>query len=490
MDCNLPKTDKKRVVIVGGGFGGLKTARKLNRSGYEVVLVDRNNFHQFPPLLYQVASAGLEPSSILFPFRKIFRNHRDFHFRVGTVEAVDPRKKTVRTDHGELSYDYLVLAAGTTTNFFGNARMEENALAMKTVQEALAMRNAILANFEKALNCVSDRERRTLLNIVIVGGGPSGVEVAGALAEMRSHVLNKDYPDLDLKDMHIYLVEGSPKLLGSMSEEASQAAEKFLRDMGVTIVLNTRVNDFTDKTVLLGDGTTLPAETVIWVSGVTANRFEGIPEGVLAKGGRIQVDEFNRVTGFEDIFAIGDVCSMPQKAYPNGHPQLAQVAIQQGKNLAMNLRRLSAGKPMEPFRYRDKGSLATVGRNKAVADLKKIKMHGFLAWVIWLGVHLTSILGARNKMIVLINWGWYYFSYDADLRLILRSKDQPQNRTESSAGAEPAGNGTARPGAGTAPTSATQEVSPTAGSESFRPPADSSRKVGAPEKEKEIPVEA
>lgn len=419
MGFNIAKTDKKRVVIIGGGFGGIKLADKLKNTKYQVVLIDKNNFHQFPPLFYQIASSGLEPGSILFPFRKNFQKYKDFHFRMAEVKGIIAERNLIDTSIGELTYDYLVIATGTVTNFFGNKTIEEKSLPMKSVQEALKLRNTLLSNFEKATVCPDPLERQALMNVVVVGGGATGVEVSGALAEMKRFIMPKDYPDLKQSEMNIYLVEGSSKLLGSMSAEASEHAEKFLKEMGVNIILDKRVTDYEEGKVILDDNSTITSKTLVWVSGVTATHFEHIDKELLGRGGRISVNEFNQMKGTTNVFVIGDVCFMTEKDFPNGHPQVAQVAIQQGKLLAKNLKRLNDGKPMKPFHYRDLGTLATVGRNKAVADLKKLKLHGFIAWMVWMGVHLRSILGVKNKVVVLIEWIWNYFSYDQSLRLII-----------------------------------------------------------------------
>lgn len=419
MGFNIADTDKKRVVIIGGGFGGLKLANRLKGSHFQVVLIDKNNYHQFPPLLYQVASSGLESSSISFPFRKIFQKRDDFYFRLAEVEAVIREKNLIRTTIGELRYDYLVIASGTVTNFFGNEVIQQKALPMKTIEEALILRNTLLTHFEKATVCTDPVEKQALMNIVIVGGGATGVEVSGVLAEMKHFVLPKDYPDLKQSEMNIYLVEGSPKLLSAMSEEASENARRFLEKMGVTVMLQKKVVDYKDDKAILDDGSFITTKTVVWVSGVTATRFEQISNDELGRGGRILVDEYNRLAGSPNVFAIGDVCLQTEKDYPNGHPQVAQVAIQQGKLLAANLKRIENGQPLKTFHYKDLGTLATVGRNKAVADLHKVKLHGFIAWLVWMGVHLRSILGVKNKIMVLIEWIWSYFTYDQSIRLIL-----------------------------------------------------------------------
>ena len=424
MAFNLPKTDKKRVVIVGGGFGGLKLANKLRNSDFQVVLVDRNNYHQFPPLIYQIASAGIEPSSISFPFRKIFQKRSNFFFRMAEVRSVFPEQNILQTSIGKVRYDYLVLAAGTTTNFFGNKNVEEHAIPMKNVSEAMGLRNALLENFERALTCASETERQELLNVVIVGGGATGVEVAGALSEMKNHVLPKDYPDMSSSLMNIYLIEAGTRLLPAMSEQTSQHVLNYLRKMGVNVLLNKMVTDYDHHRVILKDGSQIATRTFIWVSGVAAEKITNLDGEHLGRGARIIVDEHNRVKGFDNIFSIGDQCIMPEgdPHYPGGHPQLAQVAIQQGKLLARNLKAQEKGKSLKPFRYRNLGAMATVGRNRAVAEFSTMKMAGFWAWIMWLVVHLRSILGIRNKSIVLFNWVWNYFSYAQSLRFIVYAR--------------------------------------------------------------------
>ena len=424
MSFNVPRTEKKRVVIVGGGFGGLQLANRLRNSHFQVVLVDKNNYHQFPPLIYQIASSGIEPSSISFPFRKIFQKRKDFYYRMAEVRSIFPEQKIIQTSIGKVDYDYLVLAAGTTTNFFGNKHVEEEAMPMKNVSEAMGLRNALLDNFERALTCASDVERQELLNIVIVGGGATGVEIAGALSEMKNYVLPKDYPDLPTSLMHIYLIEAGQRLLPALSEESSAKVEQYLRTMGVNVLLGKMVTDYQNHTVMLKDGSSIATRTFIWVSGVMAQPVGNLDEKHLGRGRRIVVNAFNQVEGLDGVFSIGDQCIMPEgdANWPGGHPQLAQVAIQQGNLLAKNLKRLAEGKEMKPFHYRNLGTMATVGRNRAVAEFSKMKFGGFLAWLLWLVVHLRSILGVRNKMIVLFNWLWNYMSYAQSLRMIIYAK--------------------------------------------------------------------
>lgn len=422
MSINIQRNQKKRVVIVGGGLGGLRLAEDLYGSGMQVVLIDKNNFHQFPPLIYQIASAGIDPSSISFPFRQIFRKRKDFYFRMAEARMVDTEKKILQTSIGKIDYDYLVLAAGATTNFFGNKNIEEWAIPMKTVPEAMGLRNALLSNFERALTCATEEERQELLNVVIVGGGATGVEIAGALSEMKRYVIPYDYPDMDSSLMHIYLIEAGDRLLAGLSQESSQKAYDFLKSMGVDIQFGKMVTDYRDHKVIMKDGTEIPTRTFIWVSGIRANAMPGIDESHLGRGFRFKVDEFNRIPGVEDVFAIGDQClQTSDAAYPNGHPQVAQVAIQQAKNLAKNLKRIDKGadnSQLTTFRYNNLGSMATIGRNKAVVEIGKFRSQGFFAWVLWLVVHLRSILGVKNKMMVLLNWLWKYVSYNDSIRMI------------------------------------------------------------------------
>ena len=422
MSINIQRNQKKRVVIVGGGLGGLRLAEDLYGSGMQVVLIDKNNFHQFPPLIYQIASAGIDPSSISFPFRQIFRKRKDFYFRMAEARMVDTEKKILQTSIGKIDYDYLVLAAGATTNFFGNKNIEEWAIPMKTVPEAMGLRNALLSNLERALTCATEEERQELLNVVIVGGGATGVEIAGALAEMRRYVIPYDYPDMDSSLMHIYLIEAGDRLLAGLSQESSQKAYEFLKSMGVDIQFGKMVTDYRDHKVVMKDGTEIPTRTFLWVSGFRANAMPGIDESHMGRGFRFKVDEYNRIPGVNDVFAIGDQClQTSDAAYPNGHPQVAQVAIQQAKNLAKNLKLINQGadsSELTAFHYKNLGSMATIGRNKAVVEIGKFRSQGFFAWVLWLVVHLRSILGVKNKMMVLLNWLWKYVSYNDSIRMI------------------------------------------------------------------------
>ena len=420
MSFNIPQSKKKRVIIVGGGFGGLKLANSLKNAGFQVVLIDKNNYHQFLPLIYQVASAGVEESSISFPFRKLFQRRKDVFFRLCEVRAIVPELNMIQTSIGKATYDYIVFAAGTTSNYFGNKHIEEVAIPMKNISEAMGLRNALLSNFERAMTCACQEEKQELLNIVIVGGGATGVEIAGALSEMKHFILPKDYPEMDKGELHIYLIEAADRLLSGLSKESSENSLKFLLEMGVRVHLNEKVIGYEDHKVLLESGASIPTRSFIWVSGVTAITIGNMPSSTLGRGNRLQVDEYNRVKGFENIFSIGDQCIQTNDPeYPNGHPQVAQVAIQQAKQLAKNLKSINEETPLKPFKYKDLGSMATIGRNKAVVEVGKIKISGWIAWLMWLVIHLRPILGIRNKLIIMFNWVWNYFSYGYSLRLII-----------------------------------------------------------------------
>lgn len=423
MRANIKRNEQRRVVVVGGGLGGLKLVSSLRDTDFQVVLVDKNNYNQFPPLIYQVASAGLEPSNISFPFRRLFQGWKNFFFRMAEVQHIDTEEKAIRTSIGTIHYDDLVLAAGATTNFFGNKNIEASALPMKSVSESMRLRNTILQNLERAETEDNEARKQALMNIAIVGGGPSGVEIAGVLAEMKQTILPRDYPDLDTSCMHIYLINATPRLLGAMSERSSREAEKALKELGVEVMTNCMVTDYVDKELVLKDGQRISAETVIWVSGIKANNIDGIPSESIGHAGRILVDRFNRVKGLKDVYAIGDQCIVEgDEAYPYGHPQLAQVAIQQAKTLAKNLIRQEKGETEQPFSYHNLGTMATIGRKKAVVEIGKLKFGGFFAWLLWLIVHLRSILGVKNKTIVFLNWMWSYMNYKQSLRLILKAK--------------------------------------------------------------------
>ena len=423
MKANIEHTDKKRVVIVGGGLGGLELAFKLVGSDFQVVLVDKNNYHQFPPLIYQVASAGLEPSSISFPFRRLFQGQKDFFFRMAEVKAVDAAGKKIATSVGDIHYDYLVLAAGARTNFFGNKEIEAATLPMKSVSEAMRLRNTILRNLEKAETEEDPVRRQALMNIVVVGGGASGVEIAGAVAEMKKNILARDYPDLDASQMHIYLVNAGKRLLAAMDPISSARAECDLKALHVHIRQPQFATEYKDGILKTSAGLEIPARTVIWVSGICANTIEGLPAESLGHAGRILTDRFCRVKGVQDVFAIGDQSLIEgDEDYPLGHPQLAQVAMQQAKTVAENLNAAQKGLAEKPFKYRNLGVMATIGRNHAVAEIGGRKFGGFAAWVLWLVVHLRSILGVKNKAFILLNWVWNYLNYKQSLRLILKAK--------------------------------------------------------------------
>lgn len=422
MSANISIINKKRVVIVGGGFGGLKLAQEIIRSDFQVVLIDRNNYHQFQPLFYQVATAGLEPSSIAFPFRKIFQKEKEFHFRLTDVLSIDSGKKELNTTIGTIGYDYLVIATGADTNYFGNQNIADRAIPMKSISEALDLRNTIFQRLEDALTSSNEEESQMFMNIVIVGGGATGVEVAGTLAEMRSKILPKDYPEMDFSKMQIYLVEGSPRVLNAMSEISSLKAVGYLEGMGVNVILNSVVSDFDGSHVVLMNGELIPSKTLVWAAGIIGNRIKGLPEDSNAPGGRIFVDVFNQVANCDNVFVLGDVACLISDEFPKGHPQMAQPAIQQGKNLGENFKRISKNQPLKPFKYKNLGSMATIGRNKAVVELPNYKFQGFFAWIVWMVVHLKSILGIKNKFVIFLNWVWNYFTYNLSLRLIIKPR--------------------------------------------------------------------
>ena len=423
MKANIEHTDKKRIVIVGGGLGGLELAFKLVDDDYQVVLIDKNNYHQFPPLIYQVASGGLEPSSISFPFRRLFQGKKDFFFRMAKVESVNADKKTINTTVGEIDYDYLVMAFGAKTNFFGNKDIEATTLPMKSVSEAMRLRNTILRNLELALTEEDPARKQALMNIVVVGGGASGVEIAGAVAEMKKNIIARDYPDLDSSQMHIYLVNAVDRLLSAMDPVSSKRAERDLKELHVHIRQPQFATEYKDGILKTSAGLEIPTQTVIWVSGICANTVEGFPAESIGHAGRFLTDRFCRVKGVKDVYAIGDVSLVEgDEEYPLGHPQLAQVAMQQAKTVAKNFKAMSKGKELKPFKYKNLGVMATIGRNHAVAEISGKKFGGFPAWALWLVVHLRSILGVKNKTFILLNWVWNYINYKQSLRLILKAK--------------------------------------------------------------------
>ncbi|MCU0469314.1 MAG: NAD(P)/FAD-dependent oxidoreductase [Arcicella sp.] len=427
MPLNIPQTNQKKVIIIGAGFGGLQLAQNLaGNDDFQVILIDKNNYHQFQPLFYQVATAGLEPSAISFPLRLAFHNYPNVHVRVASVTKIKPEVNTIETDLGEISYDYLVLSIGADTNFFGNKNIQEKALPMKSVGEALGLRNRLLENFEKALVSDNEEDRVGLMNVVVVGGGPTGVEVSGTLAEMKKHVLPKDYPELNFDLMQIYIVESGAELLGPMSKNAQIKSKEYLEQLGVNVMLGSRVSDFDGEYAYFNDGSKIRTNNLVWAAGVKANSIEGINPEILVRGGRIKVNRYNQIEGYQNIFAIGDVAFMTEEKFPNGHPQVAQPAIQQGKLLAKNLRNIIRGNPLVEFFYKDLGSMATVGRNLAVVDLPFWRFQGFFAWLTWMFVHLIAIVGVKNRLLIFINWLWNYVTYDQSLRLIIRAKS-PKN---------------------------------------------------------------
>jgi NADH dehydrogenase len=416
---------KPRVIIIGGGFGGLEVAKGLLRSKTQTVLFDKYNHHTFQPLLYQVATSALETSSIVFPFRRRFAHAKDFYFRLGEVMKIVPESNCIETSIGSVKYDFLVIATGAETNFYGLADVEKHAHPMKTIIDAIKLRNIIIKNFEIALLVEDEELMNSYMDYVIVGGGPTGVELAGAIAELKKHVFPRDYPELDVTKMDIHLVEATSRLLNGMSDIAGRKALEYLEEMGVNVHLNAAVKSYDGYEVAFNTGQKLLTKTLIWAAGVRGNPVHGMPVETLGRSSRLKVDEYNRVKGFDNIFAIGDVAVMEgDPDFPNGHPMMAPPAMQQGELLAENIDRLIQHKTLKPFRYKDQGAMATVGRNKAVVDLKRFRFQGFFAWFIWMFIHLLSLIGFRNKLIVLINWLVSYFSYDKSNRLIIaRPKD-------------------------------------------------------------------
>lgn len=418
---NIPRSSFPRIVIIGGGFAGISLAKKLRNKNVQVVLLDKHNYHNFQPLMYQVATGGLEPDSIAYPIRKVVQEFKDVYFRLAEVREIDTKNNKVIADIGELKYDYLVIATGSKTNYFGNKEIERNSMAMKTIPQSLNIRSLILENFEQALLTNDIDERHSLMNFVLVGGGPTGVELAGALAEMKKAILPKDYPDLDVRKMEINLIQSGDRILNTMSENASEKAEKFLLNLGVSVWKNVRVTGYDGKIVTTNSDLSFDSATVIWTAGVQGALPHGLKSDSFIKNvDRIKVNQYNQVEGYEDLFAIGDIAVMTSEAYPQGHPMMAQPAMQQGRLLAENLIRLLDKKELKPFVYKDKGSMATIGRNKAVVDLPNYKFSGVFAWFVWMFVHLFSLIGFKNKAVVFLNWVYNYIRFDREARLIMR----------------------------------------------------------------------
>ena len=418
---NIPKSSFPRIIIIGGGFAGIALAKKLSKKEVQVLLIDKNNYHTFQPLLYQVSTGGLEPDSIAYPIRKVLKDYPNFFFRLANVEEIVPEKKEIITNIGAIHYDYLVLATGSETNFFGNTEIEKNGMEMKSIPQSLNLRSLILENFEQALLTDDLHQRDALMNFVIVGGGPTGVELAGALAEIKKGILPKDYPDLDTRRVQINLIQSGDRILKEMSEKASKKAEDFLENLGVQVWKNVRVKSYDGKLVSTETELSFEAATLIWAAGVKGAAIKGLDaKELLIRGNRVRVNKFNQVIGFNEIFAVGDIAGMESEEFPCGHPMMAQPAIQQGRNLGENLVKLLQQKPMQPFIYKDKGSMATVGRNKAVVDLKNFKFQGVFAWFVWMFVHLFFLIGFRNRMVVFVNWVYNYIRFDREARLIIR----------------------------------------------------------------------
>ena len=418
---NIPTSKYPRIVIIGGGFAGIALSKKLRNKNVQVVLIDKHNYHTFQPLLYQVATGGLEAGSIAYPIRKVIQEYKYFYFRLTSVKEIDTKHQKIITEIGDLHYDYLVIASGSKTNYFGNKEIERNSMSMKTIPQSLNIRSLILENFEQAVLTKNQADRNTLINFVLVGAGPTGVELAGALAEMKKAILQKDYPDLDIDKMQINLIQSGDRILNTMSEKSSAAAEKFLLDLGVKIWKNVRVTNYDGRTITTNTDLTFDSATVIWTAGVQGVKIVGLDsKSFVEKVDRVRVNQYNQVVGYDNIFAIGDICSMETEKYPQGHPMMAQTAMQQGKLLGENLIKLIQKKTMTPFEYKDKGSMATIGRNLAVVDLPHYHFSGIFAWFVWMFVHLFSLIGFKNKAVVFLNWVYNYIKFDREGRLIIR----------------------------------------------------------------------
>lgn len=423
MKLNIPPSNNQRIVIAGAGFAGLKLARCLDNKRYQIVIIDKNNYHQFQPLFYQVATAGLEANSITFPLRKIFQKKKNIHIRYAKLQSVDTANNEIITNLGALHFDHLILCLGLENNYYNLSSIKEYAFPMKSVTEALQLRNAILENYEQALTTESESERNDMMSLAIIGGGPTGVEIAGAIAEMKKYILPKDFPELNFSDAHIYLIEGSNRILRAFSEKSSHTVIKYLKKLGVEVMTDSVVTSYDGTTLRLSNGQELKIKILIWSAGVSAPTVKGLDSSIYTKGNRISVDSFNKVKDLQNVYAIGDIAFMTEKKYPNGHPQVAQVALQQAKNLAKNLNRISKGKPFRPFKYIDCGTMATVGKNRAIVELPFIRFGGFIAWLTWTFIHLMAIVGVKNRLLIFINWAWNYLSSDKSFRFIYKYKN-------------------------------------------------------------------
>jgi len=411
---------KKKIIVIGGGFAGLQIVRHLDKKLFDILLIDRLNHHQFQPLFYQVATSQIEPSSISFPLRNVFRKTKSVQIRLAEVSQIQTQEQKIITNIGEFSYDFLVIASGCKTNFFNNKEIEQNVFTLKSTYDAISIRNHILTTFEEVLYAKPD-DKKALLNLIVVGAGPTGVELAGAFAEIKKDVLPKDFPGIDFSEFTIFLIEGSQNTLSNMSEKARIASSKYLREMGVNIITGTYVKNYDGKIASLSSGVTIPSSTVIWAAGVIGNKIDGLTDELWVANNRILVNRYNQVQGLNNVFALGDIAFMKTDKYPNGHPQVANVAMNQAKLLSLNLKKLIAAKELTQYEYKDLGTMATIGKNKAVVDLPFIKFKGYTAWLVWMFLHLMLILSVRNKLIIFINWAWTYFTKDSSLRLIIKN---------------------------------------------------------------------